>query len=124
MLTLRDIIPSLSMWYWYEALSLTDAYFHIAITPAYIKYLQFCVGADCFQFLVLPFGLSTVPRVFTKCLLVVAAYLRHKGILIYPYVDDWLLQASFLQTPSNVVQYMYNLLQSLGLLINWEKSLL
>ncbi|XP_026513251.2 disintegrin and metalloproteinase domain-containing protein 2-like [Terrapene carolina triunguis] len=32
------------------------------------------------------------PRVFTKCMAVVAAFLRRHGIQVFPYLDDWLIK--------------------------------
>ena len=39
----------------------------------------------------LPFGLSSVPRIFTKLLKPVVAYLRSKGVRCMIYIDDILL---------------------------------
>ena len=51
---------------WLTSLDLKDAYFHIGIDPADRRYLRFCHNGTAWQFTVLPFGLSTSPRVFTK----------------------------------------------------------
>ncbi|XP_015263879.1 PREDICTED: BTB/POZ domain-containing protein KCTD19 [Gekko japonicus] len=37
---------------------------------------------------------DSAPRVFTKTMVVVAAFLRLKGISVYPYIDNWLIVAS------------------------------
>ena len=51
---------------WRPIIDLKDAYFHIGIDPADRRYLRFCHNGTAWQFTVLPFGLLTSPRVFTK----------------------------------------------------------
>lgn len=75
MVTLASVIPVLQLGDWYATLNLKDAYFHVAVRPSHRRLLPFIVSRRHFQFMVLPFGLSTAPRVFTKCKLVVAAFL-------------------------------------------------
>ncbi|KAG6936528.1 ORF V, partial [Chelydra serpentina] len=79
---------------WYAALDMKDAYFHIAIYPPQRHFLRFVVNQQHFQFTVLPFGLSTAPRVFTKCMAVVAASLCQRRNQVFPYLDDWLFRSS------------------------------
>ena len=94
MVTLATIMPLLRRNVWFASIDLKDAYFHISIHRDHHRFLRFAIGDRVFQFQVLPFGLSTAPRVFTKCVAVVCAFLRTLGIEIYPYLDDWLLVAS------------------------------
>lgn len=82
MLSLASVITSLLLQDWFTALDSKDAYFRISILPCHKKYLCSVVKEDHFQYRVLPFGLSTTLRVFTKCLLVVATYLRKQGIFV------------------------------------------
>ena len=51
---------------WLVAIDLSDAYMHIPIREAHRKFLRFKINGQAFQFKVLPFGLATAPRVFTK----------------------------------------------------------
>ncbi|KAJ1135229.1 hypothetical protein NDU88_001673, partial [Pleurodeles waltl] len=67
------------------------------------KYLRFVVGLQHYQFAVLPFGLTSAPRVFTKVVSVVAADLRRKGIAVFPYLDDWLIKA---ESPGLVLHHL------------------
>ena len=66
--TPRSILRALQQGQWLTSLDLKDAYFHIGIHPADRRYLRFCHNGTSWQFTVLPFGLSTSPRVFTKIL--------------------------------------------------------
>lgn len=65
MVTLATIIPALEQDDWFSALDLQDAYFHVTIHPAHRRFLRFTLGSAHFQYRVLPFGLSTAPRVFS-----------------------------------------------------------
>ena len=62
--TPRSILRALQQGQWLTSLDLKDAYFHIGIHPADRRYLRFCHNGTSWQFTVLPFGLSTSPRVF------------------------------------------------------------
>ena len=77
---------------WLTSLDLKDAYFHIGIHPADRRYLRFCHNGTSWQFTVLPFGLSTSPRVFTKILKPVLAYAHLHRVKLHMYLDDWLLK--------------------------------
>ncbi len=50
---------------WAVSIDLQDAYLHVPIRRSSRKYLRFVSEGRCYQFTVLPFGLSTAPRVFT-----------------------------------------------------------
>ena len=58
---LRDLSLSET---WAISIDLRDAYFHVTVAPEHIRYLHFAYNGRAFEFLVLPFGLSTAPRVF------------------------------------------------------------
>ena len=66
--TPRSILRALQQGQWLTSQDLKDAYFHIWINLADRCYLRFCHNGTAWQFTVLPFGLSTSPRVFTKIL--------------------------------------------------------
>ena len=75
------------------SLDLKDAYLHVPIHPSHWRYFWFALrnaeGAlTVYQWKVLPFGLASAPRVFTKILAPVAAHLHLQGCLMYPYIDD------------------------------------
>ncbi|KAJ1165465.1 hypothetical protein NDU88_005893 [Pleurodeles waltl] len=104
------------------SVDLQDAYFHIPILKSHRKYLRFVVGSQHYQFAVLPFGLTSVPRVFTKVMAVVAAELRRRGIAVFPYLDDWLIKAKTQELVRCHLQSTTQLLYDLGFSINVPKS--
>ena len=72
----------------------------------------------------LPFGLAPAPYVFIKLLRPVIAHFRKKGGKIMIYIDDILIMASNPEAASKLVSEVLKLLQNLGFIINWEKSIL
>ncbi|KAJ1187496.1 hypothetical protein NDU88_004271 [Pleurodeles waltl] len=122
MLTLAQVLSALDPGDWMVAFDLQDAYFHIPVLPAHRRYLRFVVGHKHFQFTVLPFGVTSVPWVFTKVMVAVAAHLRRLVVPVFPYLDDWLLKGNLPQTVISHLQTMANLLLSLGFTIIVPKS--
>ena len=72
--------------------------------------------------LVLPFGLSTSPRVFTKILKPVLAYAHLHRVKLLMYIDDWLLNPGTHQEALEQSSWLKSLCQKLWLVLNLEKS--
>ena len=79
---------------WLAKINLKDAYFLIPVHPCHQKFLQFSWKGSLYQFQCLLFGLSCAPRVFTKVMKPVVAFLRERGIKSIIYLDDLLVIAS------------------------------
>ena len=75
-----------------------------------------------YQFKALPFGLSTSPFVFTRLMEVIATFLRRRAITLHPYLDDWLARNQNRRRLLEHRQFILALINSLGLIINYEKS--
>ncbi|XP_056416199.1 oocyte zinc finger protein XlCOF7.1-like [Hyla sarda] len=86
------------------------------------RFLRFAVPQGHFQFVALPFGLATVPRVFTKVLAAVMAILRSRGVSVLPYLDDLLTKAPSRIQNEESLHITLLTLTSFGWLINEEKS--
>ncbi len=77
-----------------------------------------------YQWKVLPFGLATAPRVFTKLLAPLAAHLHLQGCLMDPYINDiFHAQASVNQT-ARTHDFSLHCHFKLGFVINLKKSAL
>ena len=86
--TLFSIIAALQPNEWITKIDLKDAYHHILVHVNIRKYFRFVVAGTVYQFRVLPFGLSTAPREFTKTLApVVHLFSRHPGTCISGRLD-------------------------------------
>lgn len=77
-------------------------------------------GSQHYQYWVLPLGLASVPWVFTKTMIVVVVALRQQGILIFPYVDNWLVVAHSLHLLQWDISQTLCLLMSLGAWTCWN----
>ena len=98
------------------------AYLHIPIHPNSRKYLRFCYKAQVFQFTSLPFGLATAPQVFTMIVKEVKLMALSRGLRIHQYLDDWLIRSQSQEESQRDTQAVVDLTQSLGWIINQEKS--
>ena len=72
--------------------------------------------------LVLCFGLSTAPQVFTRVFAAVSAWAHSRGIRLLRYLDDWLVLASSETKARQHVQDLLLLCHDLGIVVNKEKS--
>ena len=108
---------------WFCSMDLKDAFLHIPINESFGKFLRFQWLGSLFEWQVLPFGLKCSPRVLTKVLKPVVAFLRATwGILIAIYMDDILIQGS---SPSQVylhAQVAALLFMVLGWSLIWKNS--
>ena len=86
--------------------------------------LGFLWNSRKFQFTCLPFGLSCAPRIFTKILKPVVAYLRERGVRLIIYIDDVAIMAPSEQLAESHLRLTLDLLEILGFLINYPKCVL
>ena len=107
---------------WVSSIDLSDAYLHITIHPNSRKYLRFCYKSQVFQFTSLPFGLATAPQVFTLIVNEVKLMALSRGLRLHQYLDDWLIRSQSQEEAQVNTQAVVDLTQSLGWIINQEKS--
>lgn len=107
---------------WFVKLDLKDAYLTVPVDCSQQKYLRFAWRGRIYQFMCMAFGLSPAPRSFTKLLRVVVAFLRKRGVRLVVYLDDFLIMNETREGALADLQAALDLLQALGFLINWEKS--
>ena len=120
--TQRKVKDAVQLNDWAFSLDLTDAYLHIPIHRRSRKYLRFTLRGRVYQFKALPFGLSTSPYAFTRLMNVMATFLRRKAITLHPYLDNWLARNQNHRRLLEHRQFILSLINSLGLIINYEKS--
>ncbi|XP_063805737.1 uncharacterized protein LOC134984009 [Pseudophryne corroboree] len=120
--TLHSIVLALEHKDYMVSLDIQNAYLHIAIAKSHQQYLRFAIGNLHYQFQALPFGLTTVPRIFTKVMAAMTAFLRRQGIRILPYLDDLLILANSTEVLLRHLELIVQFLHAHGWLINWKKS--
>ena len=81
-------------------------------------------NSTLFEFICLPFGLSSAPRVFTKVLKPFVGSIRNKGIRLVIYHDDMAIISFSRELSSQEAAIVVQTLESLGFIINKEKSVL
>ena len=99
------------------SIDIKDAYYSVPIAIEHQKFLRFVWRDNLYQYVCLPNGLSSAPRMFTKLLKPVFKVLREKGLLSSAYIDDLYLQGDTfhecLENALNTVQ----LLRDLGFVV-------
>ena len=88
---LNAIIATMHPGQWMASVDLKDAYFHIRVVPSHYQCCGFNWLGQSYQFKALPFGLSSAPRVFTKTLAPLVAWLWLTGLQLFPYLNDILI---------------------------------
>ena len=120
--TNRSVLAALHASRWAVSLDLKDAYNHVLVHPKARPYLRFTHGQTVWQFRALPFGLSTAPFTFTWLMRPVLKEMRRRGIHVNAYLDDWILHHPSREVLQSQVPFTLDLLNSLGLQVNWAKS--
>ena len=103
-------------------LDLKDTYLSVSVLKDLQKFLQFLWRNKCYVFQGLRFGLNTAPKIFTKTLKPVAAFLRKLGVRMILYLYDFLLLGSTYQEAQSHTAMTVSLLESLGFTVDLEKS--
>mgnify|MGYP001412616885 CR=1 FL=1 len=120
--TANSILLSMKPGLWATSLDFKDAFFHIPVAESHRRYLRFKVAGTHYQFRALPFGLTTSPLVFTRVVKAVGAFTHSRGIHLLQYLDDWCLTATSPEEASTQTQWLLQLVEYLGFLVNREKS--
>jgi len=107
---------------WMVKLDLKDAYLQVPIHQEHQSLLQFQWQGKTYQFVCLPFGLTSAPRVFTKVMKPVVGLLRQMGIRLVIYLDDILIMHHSKEELLQFLPLICQLFKALGLMVNLEKS--
>ena len=104
------------------SIDLKDAYYSIPIWQNHRKFVTFQWEQEFFMFNVLPFGLCSAPRVFTKVLKPIFASLREQGFCVLGYIDDSLILGRSFDECVEATTRLSNMFTSLGFTLNLKKS--
>ena len=121
--TPKVIREALTYGLWATSVDFSDAYHHIPIHPAHRQFLAFQVGQRKFWYRASPFGLAPLPQVFTEIFTAIKAFVRERyNVMIFQYLDDWLLLARDRQLLAEATLRFVRLCMDLGIVVNVEKS--
>ena len=102
---------------------LKDAYLTVPMAPDTWRFMRFTFQDKLYEWRVLPFGLTCSPRVFTRLLRQILAFLKCTwGILISAFLDDILVQASSYYMCYFHMQLSALVLMACGYSLNYSKS--
>ena len=104
------------------SIDLKNAYFSIPVAEEHRCFLRFVWLDKLYQFTVLPNGLSSAPRTFTKILKPLYAHLRQLGHITCGYIDDSFIMGNTYDTCSASIRATHDLFKSLGFCVNYDKS--
>jgi hypothetical protein len=122
--TMDSILSSIKKNSYFVSIDLKDAYLSVPINKMDRKYLKFFWNGILYHCNALIFGLASAPRVFTKIMKPVFAFLRQQGISSFYYIDDSLIEAETFEKCQSNAHFLVNMLQNLGFSVNKEKSIL
>jgi len=106
------------------SIDLKDAYYSVSVHDADRKYLRFEWNDKLYQFTCLAQGISCAPRIFTKIMKPIFAYLRSNGLLSTYYLDDSLLIGKDYNSCSRNIEITKQTLINAGFILNYQKSCL
>ena len=119
-----DIINMIRKGDYFVSIDLQDAYLMFLMHPFYWKFLCFDFLNTRYHYKVMPFGLTSAPRIFTKVFKKVLIFLRGKGLRVSAWFDDIILAASSISLILEHLHFTKLILKSLGFIPHPTKSML
>ena len=108
--------------YYFISLDIRDAFLHIGVHKRFKKYLRFNWLGRLLEWAVIPFGLTCSPRVLTKVIKPILAFIRRVwGILISIYFDDMLIQSRSIEECILHCHIVIIIFMCLGWSFKWSK---
>lgn len=108
---------------WYSKLDISNCFLSFPLHENSLQYFVFQFDGVYYQFVRLPFGLSSAPRICTILLSVVQFVLeRHHGLTLVRYLDDFLLISLSAELASQHLPTAIRVLQQFGLVVNASKT--
>ena len=104
------------------SVDLSSAYYHLAMYQGEQPWLGMHYDGKFYKWLAMPFGLSTAPREWQRLMRPVVVAMRDKGFLCWVYLDDFLVLAPTKELAAAGAAQLVDLLQDLGLTVNFCKS--
>ena len=120
--TIQDVMKMLSRNMVMALIVLTEAYFHLPIFHDHIPFLHFMWEEKMYEYCVLPNGLCSGPRIFTRITKEIMKFQRKKLIRILIYIDDTFLCAETIEELGENINITLDTFRNCGFTINTKKS--
>ena len=108
----------------FASVDLKKAYYSVLVSPQFRKYLRLEWAGQLYRYVVLPNGLSSAPKTFTRIVKVVACELRKTGFKASFILDDSLLLSNSYQGCRRNSEATIAMLCNADFDINYAKSAL
>ena len=105
-------------------IDLKEAYTSVPLDPQQGNYMKFAWKQHIYQCMTMFFGMGPAPRCFTKLMKVPMAMLRKLQIRTMIYIDDIIILAQQERDTLMARDTILYILESLGLTVNYAKSIL
>ena len=102
-------------------IDVSSAYHHVEMHETAQPYLGFEWGGVFYKFVVLPFGISTAPRIFSMVMGHCVRFLRYKGANLIAWLDDLIFAHATGRGAVQMAQLMIRILKNFGWLIHPTK---
>lgn len=109
---------------WMFTLDMKSGYHQAPCKPSFMKFLCFRWQGRVYQWQVMPFGLSTAPRAYSKLTRRLLERWRAKGVRCSNYIDDFIFFAPTLQKALEIRAMVLRDLSELGWFVSVGKSML
>src|SRR3989338_979265 len=117
--TIRDLLfPGAFL----TSIDVKDAFHHININHKFRRFLAFRALGRNYRWRTLPMGLTSSPFLWTALLQEVVKKLREEGICLSFYMDDLIVITHSAEESNHHTERVVQLMTSLGLTVNLEKS--
>ena len=120
--TLSHILSYITPNCFMAVFDLVDAYLMISIAGVHVQFLKFRWKGKVYMYVVLPFGISSAPRKFTKVLKPILAFIHRQGIIILTYIDDGFTCAPTFDECFQNICFIMKTFSYFGFLIHTVKS--
>ena len=120
--TIKTVLDLIQENDYFCSIDLKDAYWSLPLSDKSQEYVVFEWNNKYYAFVVLPFGLSSSPRVFTKIMKPVFAFIRFQGVRCTFYLDDSLILHQEKEKCLLHDKLVRDQLSDLGFVVNVEKS--
>ena len=122
MLTFSEVKRAITKGSFMTKVDLKDFFWQVPVHQEDQSRLAFEWRGKKFKFQGLPMGLTSSPRIVTKLFKPVLAELQKRGFKVMIYIDDILIIGSSKEECLRATEETIQLLQELGLRVNFEKS--
>ena len=102
-------------------IDVSQAYHHVEMHESAQPYLGFEWGGTFYKFIVLPFGISTAPRIFSMVMGHCVRFLRYKGASLISWLDDLIFAHATGRGAVQMAQLIIRILENFGWLIHPTK---